>query len=284
MVKKLKNSLAYRLPIFYKKWLGHRKINQSTFKITLDISVITMTGKKLVDMTRLSMLSIVDSWDKLPKLTVVTDGTISTTELKSQLYFWPGELVITDWASTEQYHLEKDRHSLINYAKKNVLGKKMAVIFHYAELQPTVWIDSDILFYNDFTKFIPHHTGFACGGSEEGFSVYDDRILKYYNNNLYEVHRFSSGVLYMHGTDIYERFKIEDLLNTLLDYDHYFTEQTIFAHISSESLGVLWPIAIIKNFNTDVQDIKPMKKNGVVARHYTVNVRHLFWRDAFFNL
>ncbi|NOW98772.1 hypothetical protein [Mucilaginibacter sp. SG564] len=284
MINTIKNSLAYRLPTLYRKLLRHKKIVVSSSKPQADLTVITMTGKKIMDMTRLSILSIARYWDNLPKLIVASDGTISTEEICKNLSFWPGELVATNWEQTEAYHLAKNRTALVNYAHGHVLGKKMAVILHYAEIEPVVWIDSDILFYGDFLKHIPPHGDFICGGSEEGYSVYDDRALNFFNNNLYDVYKFSSGLLLIYGQHIYEQFNLEELLTQLPNHDHYFTEQTIFAHMASTSAGILWSMDAIKNFNHDNQQIKPMSKNNVLGRHYTVNVRHLFWRDAFFNL
>ena len=286
MIQKLKNSLAYRLPQFYRAWLAKRSFPSFIAKENTDITVVTMTGKKLIDMTRLSILSIARSWDKLPRLIIITDGTISTTAIKEKLLFWKGELQIEDWQSTAQYHLNKKRNSLVNYAHHHVLGKKMAVIFHYAELTPILWLDSDILFFNDFIKYIPHHNGeeMICAGSEDYSAVYDDRVLNFYGNNLYDLYKFNSGVLFVYGIDIYERFNIEMLLNELTSYHYFFTEQTVFAHIASKSKGILWTTAVIKNFNSDNQQLKPMSVTNVIGRHYTTNVRHLFWRDAFSNL
>jgi len=109
-------------------------------------------------------------------------------------------------------------------------------------------------------------------------------VLTFFNNDLYQRYKFSSGLLFIYGADVYEKFKLEELFTRLNDYTNYYTEQTIFAHIASQSAGIIWPMDIIKNFGTDNQQVKPMSKTNVIARHYTMNVRHLFWRDAFFNL
>jgi len=107
MIKKIQKSLAYRLPVFYKRWLHFKKIRKTVAKDSLDATVITMTGKRIINMTRLSVLSIANTWDKLPKLIIITDGTIATAEVESSLNFWPGELIINDWQLTEQYHSQK---------------------------------------------------------------------------------------------------------------------------------------------------------------------------------
>jgi hypothetical protein len=284
MISKIKNSLAYRLPNLYRQLLKF-KIIAPPVKEKSGLVVIMMTGKKLISMTRLSIFSIAKTWAVLPNLIIATDGTLSSEQIKSTLNFWPGELEVTDWLETERYHSDKKRSNLVNYAHVNVLGKKLAFILHYAERYPVLWIDSDILFYNDFTKFIPSNIeAFFCGGSEEPPTLHDDRVLRFYNNNPYEKYSFSSGIMMIKGRDIYEKYDIETLFDTLSDYDHYFTEQTIFAHISSQSLGVVWGMDIIKNFTHDNLVLQPMPVKNVIARHYTKNVRHLFWRDAFFNL
>lgn len=284
LVTKIKGSLAYRLPVLYKKLLRFKSKPRLPVKQTSATVVLTMTGKGIIDMTILSVLSIAKSWGSLPKLIITSDGTISAAEIRSKLRFWTGELIINDWQLTETYHQNKDRANLIAHTHKHVLIKKLAVILHYAELQPILWLDSDILFYNNFTSYIPRQQDFICAGSEEDFSLYDDRVLKFFNNDLYQRYKFSSGLMFIHGAHIYETFRLEELFGQLNDYTNYFTEQTIFAHIASQSSGIVWSTDIIKNFTTDNQQLKPMSKSNVIARHYTMNVRHLFWRDAFFNL
>ena len=266
--------------------LGFKNIKKPSAKPQADVTVITMTGKRLINMTRLSVLSIARNWDTLPQLIVVTDGTINTETVKQKLAFWPGELAVYDWELTADYHLAKKRNNLVKYAGEHVLGKKLAVILHYAELSPVVWLDSDILFFSDFSTLLPvlNKTGFVCGGSEDYSATYDERVIKHYNNKLHQLYKFNSGALYVYGQDLYERFAIEPLLDELSSFVYFFTEQTLFAHMASKSLGILWGLDIIKNFNDDNQSLTAMSTDNVVARHYTTNVRHLFWRDAFFHL
>ncbi len=286
MIDKIKNSLAFRLPLLYKALLNTKKIKKAQAKEALGATVITMTGKKIITMTRCSILSIARSWERLPRLIVVSDGTITAREIEEKLAFWQGELIVHGWEHTANYHLVKKRDKLIKYAGEHVLGKKMAVILHHAEIYPITWFDSDILFFSDFSAMLPPDspTEFVCGGSADHWPTYDPRVLKHYNNDLYKVYQFSSGLLYIYGEELYERFGIDDLLPELNNYVDFFTEQTIFAHIASKSLGILWGLDIIKNFNDDSQSLKPMQVNNVIGRHYTTNVRHLFWRDAFYHL
>lgn len=252
MINKISNSLAYRLPLLYRSLLEYKPLAVGQPKASAAYTVFMMTGKSIIDVTRLSAYSIVKYWEEIPKLIITSDGSLSPEEIKSKFRFWPGELIVNHWQQSAVYHQDKNRINLLNYAESHVL--------HQAEVQPVIWIDSDILFYEDFNKYIPEHSGFVCGGSQEGNSTYDDRVLNFYGNNLYDTYTFSSGLLIIYGPRIYEDFRLEELLFHVSNYVHYFTEQTIFAHIASSSIGIPWTTAIIKNDHQDSQQIKPMKK------------------------
>lgn len=244
-----------------------------------------MTGENFIDMTRLAVLSIAQSWSVLPKLIINTDGSMQTAEIRKQLRFWPGEMVVEDWKNTATYHQNKNRPALVKYGNSHPFGKKLALILRYAEQAPVMWLDSDILFFNDFIPYLPKTlSAFACGGTEDHTSAYHEAVIKHTGNNLYDRYQFNAGLLYVSGQDIYENFNLEQLIAAIHpDYD-FCTEQTIFAHLASKSLGIIWSKDVVKTFNSDSQEIKAMTVENVIARHYTSNVRHLFWRDAFFNL
>jgi len=283
--KKLTGSLAYRLPLVYRKLLWLKPLKTKGDKVNANQVVLMMTGRHHLGMTRLAMLSIANSWKKLPRLMVSTDGSMSAAALKKKLSFWPGKLDVYAWEETSVYHAARGRRALLNYAKAHPFGKKMALILHYAELGPVLWVDSDILFFDDFIKHLPATgKGFACGGTEDFTAAYHQPVLQWFNNDLFARYKFNAGILLVSGTGIYEDFGLEGLLDSIgPDYD-FCTEQSIFAHIASQSLGILWSRDVVRSFNDDNQSLVPMRVNGVIARHYTTNVRHLFWRDAFFNL
>lgn len=281
----IKGSLAYRLPNLYRALLSLKHLSVAGNKKRSDIRVLMMTGKNHLDMTRLALLSIANTWSVLPKIIVITDGTITSGQIVKELDFWPGELVAENWENIAKQHTDKSRDALVAYGNLHPFGKKLAIILHYAEKSPVVWIDSDILFFNDFIPFIPKQvTGFACGGTEDFTAAYDDAVIKQIGTDLYSLYQFNAGLLYASGQSIYEDFDLERILKAIHPNYDFCTEQTLFAWIASKSMGILWPGEIVKSFHADNQQIKPMPVNNTIARHYTSNVRHLFWRDAFFNL
>ncbi|HMG11412.1 MAG TPA: hypothetical protein VK609_23015, partial [Mucilaginibacter sp.] len=119
-------------------------------------------------------------------------------------------------------------------------GKKLALILRFAEQGPVLWKDSDILFFNDFTALISaNNTGFACGGTADFTTAYHGAIIKITGNNLYEQYNFDAGLLYVRGKNIYEDFDLKHIIEGIhLKYD-FLSEQTIFAHLASKSMGVL---------------------------------------------
>ena len=281
MFNKIKKSLAYRLPVIYKYILRYKKL-KSEHKPTTDLNVITMTGSAHIELTRLSVLSIANKWSKLPKLIIYGDGSISEKEIRANLSFWKGELEVGEWLYVKKHHIEKGRKAVLQYADINPFGKKLALILFHAAQHKTMWIDSDILFYNDFLPHIPNQNlDFLCGGSEDWLQAFDDRIVNELERNFSPDYRFNAGMLYIFGKDLYEKYNLDNMLKNIHPNYDFLTEQTIFAHIAHNSLGVIWKQNVLKNSHEDNQSTNATALNEVIARHYVSNVRHLFWRDAF---
>ncbi|WP_316759881.1 hypothetical protein [Pedobacter aquatilis] len=280
MLNKIKASLAYRLPVIYKKILSFRRLKTKP-KTTSNLVVITMTGKNHMELTRFSILSIANKWSSLPKLLVYSDGSITTEAIRYNLSFWKGELEIQDWSFVLSYHENLGRETLLKYANIDSFGKKMALILFHSDKYPVIWIDSDILFFRDFIPYIPQYNGFVCGGSEDWTQAFDYRIIRTQKSSFDADYKFNAGILYISGKNIFENFQLEKVLKEIHPNYDFLTEQTIFANISNRSLGILWKQETIGNFHTDNQDIKSLSIDKIVGRHYVSNVRHLFWRDAF---
>jgi hypothetical protein len=284
MLDKLTGSLAYRLPNLYSAFLKYKSV-PAVYKPHSNNRVLMMTGKNHLVMTKIALSSILKNWSAIPELVITSDGSLTAGEIEKAFTFWPGKLSAQNWVDTDVYHEKFDRKALIQYASVHPFGKKLAFILRHAESGPVLWIDSDVLFFNDFLPFIPVNTsGFACGGSEDFIKAYHHPVLEAFGDNWEDMPGFNAGILFAIGTGIYERFGLEKVLNSIHPFYDFCTEQTIFAHISQASLGIIWSRDVIKTFNDDNQQVLPMTAGDTIARHYTSNVRHLFWRDAFYQL
>lgn len=93
MIKPILNSLAYRLPSCYRFLLRHQPIKKIA-KPQSEVSMVSMTGKAHLPLLRLSLLSAVGTWSKVPTLTIVNDGSLSNQDIAKTLHFWPGSFKI----------------------------------------------------------------------------------------------------------------------------------------------------------------------------------------------
>lgn len=285
MLKRIKSSLAFRLPPLYSYLLKYKKL-RAIDKPSSDVNIIMMTGKDHLKLLRMSVYSISKNWNALPNLVIINDGSATDVDIRSTLNFWKGKFHITNWVDSATYHVQQGRYALANYAENHVFGKKMAIILHYAEFNPIIWVDSDILFFKDLENHIPAgRPEFSCGGTEDWFRAYDEEILKILpENNLDKTSGMNAGMLYVSGKNIYEKFGLEELLNQIHPNYNFFTEQTLFAYIAGKSLGILWKQNIVKNTAEDNDQLRSKNPESLVARHYTTPIRLLFWRDAMIDL
>lgn len=285
MLKRVKASLAFRLPPFYKYLLKYRKL-KAIKKPPVNLQVLMMTGRHHLPMLRFSVYAIAKNWASLPKLTIINDGSVDDHKIQAALNFWQGDLEILNWSVNANYHKQKGRTQLANYAAAHPFGKKMAAILQYAEDSPTLWVDSDILFFKDPIAYLPAvETGLICGATEDWFRAYDENVLSLLPpNNLHILSGMNAGMLFVYGEGIYEKFDIENMLLQIHPDYAFFTEQTIFAYIASTSLAILWDNNTVKNTQEDNQELRVVVPEQLIARHYTSIMRQLFWRDVMFNL
>ncbi|WP_316832717.1 hypothetical protein [Pedobacter aquatilis] len=233
-------------------------------------------------MVKCCLFSISKKWSQLPKLVIISDGSITTEKIKHSLKFWKGAIQIKHWQESITYHQRKNRNAIKSYAELNPFGKKLAIILHYAEIKPVIWIDSDILFFKDFVPYFPNiDMKPACGGSADWKGSYDERLLIFFNASADEYGSLNAGLVYAYGEDLYEKYRLEEAIKYIHPNYDFLSEQTIFAEIASDSFGILWNQHIIGNYNSDNQSLRPTS-GALIGRHYTSNVRHLFWRDAFY--
>lgn len=288
MIQKIKNSLAFRLPRVYNYVLDRLPLPNDSFvsKEQSELTLLMMAGKKHLSCLRYSLWSIAKSWSSLPRVIISTDGSLTSEQIASALSFWPYPVKVQDWKESADYHLQLNRKSVAEYAAKDPFGKKLAFIIHHSEINPVLWVDCDILFYNDFTRYLPEvgsneSNYFAV--SEDWIYAYDVNVVEKFYPDIKNYKPVSTGIMLAYGTSYYNDNNLEEVIKAAIPTCMHFTEQTIFAALANKSLGVLWDTNLIKNYNEDSLSLSPSDVDTFVARHYTNNVRHLFWRDIFFH-
>jgi len=166
---------------------------------------------------------------------------------------------------------------LLHYAKKQPLGKKLFFYLNHHLKSPTLFLDSDILFYNKASIF-----NLLLNDSVNGWYLPDtdggclDSRYKAKNwNGLYQV---NSGFFLLNREMADLKEGLEFLKSLDLAYE-YFSEQNTF-HIlfRCNSFMPLDPRIFILN-NDDQFDFSYLyPKEKMAIRHYTGPVRHKMWQ------
>jgi hypothetical protein len=171
---------------------------------------------------------------------------------------------------------------ILDYANKLPLGKRLFYYLHHKVEGPTLFIDSDILFYEKANSFdiilseTPKSSGWFM--PDTGWGCLDSRYKEIYSEQVYQV---NAGFMLLNKEfDIIENGL--DFFKTI-DYKYeYFSDQTIFQIILKDnSFMPLTP----KNFILDSSDQFDFSylynPKQMAVRHYTGPVRHKMWQKDY---
>jgi hypothetical protein len=278
----IKNSLAFRSALFFKVFCGITFLRKKASKEMSDLTLITLTGKKHTGLLTECLLSIYRSSSLLPKLAIISDGSISSEELEKKLNWWPGNINI--YMPDEIFDYHKHRDELLVFAKKNPMGLKMALILRFAELGPTFYTDTDVIWYKDIHSLVPADQSIKIQMSPDYQPAYDENLIsdKPYSDIKYSPW-FCAGIMYAHGNLYNTLPEIKKLTLKAMIKSNHFSEQTIFAAANYFNGKSSWPIKEVTCFQSDQLTLKPSYiGQHWICRHYVGPVRHIFWRDAFF--
>src|SRR5215216_5999615 len=98
---------------------------------------------------RESMFSLYRSWKELPTITVVSDGSWSAADFYPVFSWWPGKINVR---SREQIVADAEaavERELAQYARTSGWGLKLASIVLQARQQAVLFVDADILWFED---------------------------------------------------------------------------------------------------------------------------------------
>ena len=233
-------------------------------------------------MLRESMFSLYRSWKKLPRITVVSDGSWSAADFYPVFSWWPGKINVL---SREHIIAQADAagvRELAQYAEASAWGLKVASIVLLARWEPVLFVDADILWFADPADLFGPTDFWAKprGVRESNCYQHRDLALRFCPEVL-EPPFVNGGILALHG-----EFLPEDILRAMVhealaDPKDGTFEQTIIASAVHMGAGLL-PSKI--NF-VEFDDVhrfchRNMKREGYYSRHYVNWMRHLLYRDA----
>ncbi|MDB4902151.1 MAG: hypothetical protein JWQ63_1432 [Mucilaginibacter sp.] len=292
MLNKIKNSLAYRLPILYNYFIRLTFILEKKYPAIKEndtYNLVILCGSAQLNMLNVCLKSIYNNFKQLPHIYVITDQSLSAFACKKAIHWFPeNNITVIDALNCLAYHEEKGNHLVKQFALKNPMGLKLAAILQVINLgKPILYSDTDVIWYNDPIADLANFLNiqqFNLALSVDFQAAYDNNLID--NCNLTELNKepyFCAGILFINKLIEKHYSAIENLLPAVIRKSDHFSEQTIFALLNKQSGN----FCLDKNkFIIELNDrlnFFPTKNKEIIARHYIGPVRHLFWRDTIFS-
>jgi len=188
---------------------------------------------------------------------------------------------VTELPDLYDVRLTEFTKELLHYSKTKHLGKKVFFYLNHPITIPTIFLDSDILFYSGFKKGIKLISTEEANGwflPDTNWGCLDSRYLATHEEQVYQV----NGGFYIANKSI---DNIEQALSFLrsLDFTYeYFTDQTIMhIYCKENKFSPLDSRMFIINTDDQFDFSYRFKPNEIAIRHYTGPVRHKMWQKSF---
>lgn len=268
-----------RLNLFKYFLLSKNKSLNTSFKL------VYFCGKNGTNYLNASLYSVYKNWAELPEILIITDGT-PVNYVRDRMLKWPQNTDIIDWTTCADYFRQKNNAALFEYAHKDLWGKKFVAVLYAAEHFPTLYSDTDILWFSapksiETSTFPILKMGLDiefCFSNEMGQALKEDYAL--FNRPL------NAGLIYAHG-DFSSHPKWGEICNYLSKTPDNRTEQTTFAILSNYfNRDIFWSFDEVLIKLDDSNSLKNTIKQfpGIMARHYVSVKNPTFWRDSVYIL
>lgn len=286
MIRRIKNSLVFRLPLVYKKILEQfglitrkNKTQNHNFNLTI------LVGKAQLSMLRETLNSIVRNFEEIPAIYIFTDHNLNPETCRKVLS-WQQQTLIKIISANECISFHEKDHDLVLFAKKNPMGLKLAAILQIAALgKPLLYCDTDVLWFGDPQNIIKEmlvNDQISLSLSYDFQPAYDNSLIERGNLSiLTKPPYFCAGILLYKLTTKTMEENLAKILPLVTKESNHFTEQTIFSYLNKICGGFGMDAHKFQINLKDQYHFLP-NKNNPIARHYIGPVRHLFWRDALF--
>lgn len=274
------------MPRLYEAVLASWRPPRVTSKPPLPVTLLTFCGSRQLPLLRECLISLLRSWPELPKVRVVSDGTLSPGELDVVLDWWPGELALEPWQRSVEA-LEQDTRSIRRFAERQVTGRKLAAILASARREATLFVDTDVLWFR-FPDHLTHLLDRHAPGTEPATLCLSEDLIPSYDPGLVgaRLPHLETPPFYCCGFgfaagDLLAACDLGEALAWAAERGVWFTEQTIFAEAARQIAPEPWPASEVACPTADWDSLRPtFRGQPWAARHYVTPVRHLFWLDA----
>jgi hypothetical protein len=272
-------SLAYRSGWAYRRLARALPMGRQRGKPEMPLIYLTFGCRADAAMLRESLASLARAWPTLPRLRVVSDGSLRRETAEELLSWWPAPWQFRSW---EELLPEVRDPNLAAFARREPMGRKLAAIVGAALEGPTLYSDVDVLWFR-FPESVRRwmaSAGPLLAMSPDWQPAYDAALVPSLLPHLGREPFYCAGLLYAAG-DFLSTRRASDLLAFAAEHGIARTEQTILAATDHDLGGLSWPAGEVALFEDDRFSLAPsFLDHGWAARHYVGAVRHIFWRDA----
>jgi hypothetical protein len=282
MARRIGRSISYRSGPVYREILKTLPHPQVRKKNSLGIPVVTICTQNYLLLLEQLLFTIATRWSAIPNVVVVSDGPAVLSQIRRDLSWWPARLDVVEWHSFRDFHKEKGRFELVEYADKDMLGRKLSVILAMSEQSRMLWCDCDILFFSDFSSFLNASASSRplLQTTQDAAYSYDPRLIEGGLQHLCSRPPINTGLVLCEG-DLYDTCHLGELIKQGIPNCMLYTEQTILAESVFQLGKIGWDQDVVRIFDHDEHNVGPtyLGKHWV-ARHYVGPIRFFFWRDA----
>lgn len=246
-----------------------------------EMKLVMFCGRAGAKLLKPVLISIYKRWKKVPKVVIVTDGT-DPEFVRQYMKFWPYPFTIKTWKDQAAYFSKQNKDGLAQYAQNDIWGKKLVSILAEAEAGPTLYCDTDVLWFDE-PRLPDSKVGMRMASDD--LHCYSDPMIKFFSKEkLLARGPLNAGVLYVNGS-MYEKYPgFDKVVEFLRDrYDNR-TEQTTFAMLA-DATGDSWSLDdIILTTEDRYWPFIPSyyKSTRHFARHHVMTKKWWFWRDAIY--
>ncbi len=254
----------------------------------LEIELVSFSSSRDFCEQIFSILSFLRYAGEPVKWTIYSDGTHSNDQLELlQLKFKFVELVLEDVNNTKELSYLNDKrltefaNELLHYARTKPLGRKVLNYLNHPITIPTIFLDSDIVFYSGIRKGIALLLDEDVDGwflPDTNWGCLDSQYLADTKEQLYQV----NGGFYLAKKPLATIDEALFFLRSLNQSYEYFTDQTMM-HIYCKACK-FYPLdsrKFIINTEDQFDFSYKFKPEEIAMRHYTGPVRHKMWQKSF---
>jgi hypothetical protein len=275
-------NISVRLGEIAQTVLSRWPIRSQRGKPTANLCCLAVIDRAHWLMLRESLFSLYRSWNSLPELTVVSDGSWAADEFAEVFGWWPAPIRVLTRQEICTAAFSAGFPELAEYARESPYGLKLAGIVTQAKKQPVLFVDADILWFRDPALLLGPRDSWNKPRAlrESNCHQRQDMAMRHCAAVL-EPPFVNSGIVALHGELITPALlcgMVQDALRDPLDSS---CEQTIIA-TAIKLGGELFreKLSLVEFDDVDRFSPRNMNNEGYYSRHYVNWMRHLFYRDA----